>query len=222
MEEEKNGLEPIDGVSDKITEPQALEERKEEADGKEPQPEPACPEPEEPQPEPACPEPEEPQPEPVRPEPEKPQPEPVRPEPEEPQPEPVRPEPEKPQPELPRMESIEPQQSTAVGAQRPWQGNTEYMRSDIPQSKVAAGNRGMSIAALVMGILSLICCCCGYLGIACGALGIIFALLSRQDGPMDSKAKTGLVLSGIGLALGLISTVMFLILYALDLWNAAI
>ncbi len=186
MEEEKNGLEPIDGVSDKITEPQALEERKEEADGKEPQPEPACPEPEEPQPEP------------------------------------VRSEPEKPQPELPRMESIEPQQSTAVGAQRPWQGNTEYMRSDIPQSKVAAGNRGMSIAALVMGILSLICCCCGYLGIACGALGIIFALLSRQDGPMDSKAKTGLVLSGIGLALGLISTVMFLILYALDLWNAAI
>ena len=162
MEEEKNGLEPIDGVSDKITEPQALEERKEEADGKEPQP------------------------------------------------------------ELPRMESIEPQQSTAAGAQRPWQGNTEYMRSDIPQSKVAAGNRGMSIAALVMGILSLICCCCGYLGIACGALGIIFALLSRQDGPMDSKAKTGLVLSGIGLALGLISTVMFLILYALDLWNAAI
>ena len=73
-----------------------------------------------------------------------------------------------------------------------------------PQEAVSFGNNGMALASLVMGIMSLVCCCCSWLGTPCGALGIIFALLSRSDEPMSSQAKTGLILSIIGIALGVI------------------
>ena len=72
----------------------------------------------------------------------------------------------------------------------------------------------MATASLVMGILSLICCCCGYAGIVFGALGIVFALLSKKDGPMCSQAKTGLTLSIIGLVLAVVSIVLALVMNA--------
>ena len=97
------------------------------------------------------------------------------------------------QPETPRMESFQSPQSPAENAQGPWQGGYGDTRDTASPPK-KTGN-GMSIASLVMGILSLVCCCCGYVGIALGALGIIFALLSRQDEPMNTQAKVGLILS---------------------------
>lgn len=72
------------------------------------------------------------------------------------------------------------------------------------QEAVSFGNNGMALASLVMGIMSLVCCCCSWLGTPCGALGIIFALLSKGDEPMSSQAKTGLILSIVGIALGVI------------------
>lgn len=78
-----------------------------------------------------------------------------------------------------------------------------------PQEAVSFGNNGMALASLVMGIMSLVCCCCSWLGTPCGALGIIFALLSKGDEPMSSQAKTGLILSIIGIALGVILLILF-------------
>ncbi len=69
----------------------------------------------------------------------------------------------------------------------------------------------MAIASLVMGILSLLCCCCGYAGIGFGALGIIFALLSKKEEPMCSQAKTGLILSIIGLVMTVVVVIFFII-----------
>ncbi|MCD7907735.1 MAG: DUF975 family protein, partial [Clostridium sp.] len=69
------------------------------------------------------------------------------------------------------------------------------------QTEIKPAPNGMATASLVMGILSLVCCWCGYVGIAFGSLGIIFALLSKRDEPMSGQAKTGLTLSIIGLAL---------------------
>ena len=125
------------------------------------------------------------------------------------------PEPEQPpvtedkQPEAPRMESVEPVRPAAESSQGPWQGGYGDTRDTASPPK-RSGN-GMSIAALVMGILSLVCCCCGYASIAFGALGIIFALLSRGEEPMNTQAKVGLVLSCIGIALAVISIIVLLI-----------
>jgi hypothetical protein len=58
----------------------------------------------------------------------------------------------------------------------------------------------MATASMVMGILSLclICCCPAQLF---GALGIIFAILSRTGETLHPRAKAGLICSIIGIVL---------------------
>ena len=64
---------------------------------------------------------------------------------------------------------------------------------------------GFAVAALVMGILSLLLACCsGIGGIMAGALGIIFAILSRKGQPMEMQAKVGLGTSIAGLVFGIV------------------
>ena len=68
--------------------------------------------------------------------------------------------------------------------------------------------RGLSIASMVCGICSLVLCCTGLLSIPAGALGILFALLTRKKGQrMNSMCVAGIWLSCVGLALGIFITV---------------
>ena len=67
---------------------------------------------------------------------------------------------------------------------------------------------GLAIAALVLGILSLVftccCCCLYYLNILIAPLAILFACLSKHHTPthtMNTMAKVALVLAIIGLLL---------------------
>lgn len=59
----------------------------------------------------------------------------------------------------------------------------------------------MEAAALVLGIISIATCSCLYTGIICGALAVMFALLSR-GGQMrlSSRAKAALWLGIAGIA----------------------
>lgn len=68
--------------------------------------------------------------------------------------------------------------------------------------------RGFSIASMVCGICSLVLCCTGILSIPAGALGILFALLTRKRGQrMNNMCVAGIWLSCVGLALGIFITV---------------
>ena len=68
--------------------------------------------------------------------------------------------------------------------------------------------KGLSIASLVCGICSLVLCCTGLLSIPAGALGILFALLTRKRGQrMNNMCVAGIWLSCVGLALGIFITV---------------
>lgn len=73
---------------------------------------------------------------------------------------------------------------------------------------------GFASASLVLGILSLLLACCsGIGGIAAGALGIIFAILSRKEQPMERPAKIGLITSIVGFAAGcliILVTILFI------------
>lgn len=63
-------------------------------------------------------------------------------------------------------------------------------------------SEGMEVASVVLGIISLSTCSCLYTGIICGALAIMFALLSRGGQlRLTSRAKTGLWLGIIGLSI---------------------
>ena len=68
--------------------------------------------------------------------------------------------------------------------------------------------RALSIASMACGICSLVLCCTGLLSIPAGALGILFALLTRKKGQrMNSMCVAGIWLSCVGLALGIFITV---------------
>lgn len=66
-------------------------------------------------------------------------------------------------------------------------------------------SRVCGIISMILGISTLVACCLGYLSIPLGALGILFAILSRRKGqPMNHSSKTGMTLSIIGMLIGII------------------
>ncbi len=80
------------------------------------------------------------------------------------------------------------------------------MNQNVPQ--VDPKYKGLSIASMVCGICSLVLCCTGLLSIPAGALGILFAMLTRKRGQrMNSMCIAGIWLSCVGLALGVFITV---------------
>ena len=61
-------------------------------------------------------------------------------------------------------------------------------------------SQGMEVASLVLGIISISTCTCLYTGIICGALSVMFALLSRGGQlRLSSRANIGLWLGIAGI-----------------------
>ncbi len=74
-------------------------------------------------------------------------------------------------------------------------------------------SKGMSIAALILGIVSLVMLCIWYISIPCSILAIIFGILGRKKG--------GKGMGTAGLVLGIISVVLMIIFYLLVLAGVA-
>ena len=83
--------------------------------------------------------------------------------------------------------------------------------SNTPQQNAPQPKSSNSLAttSLVMGICALVFICCGG-GLILGALGIIFALLSRGSDTMNTQAKVGLGLSIGASALSLIILIIYI------------
>ncbi len=73
---------------------------------------------------------------------------------------------------------------------------------------------GYSIAALVLGICSVVLsCCCNYLAVVLGALAIGFALLYRNGNRMhNGKSMTGFILGIVGLAFAIFAIIALRVL----------
>lgn len=98
------------------------------------------------------------------------------------------------------------------GEYRPWvvsenNGGQGQRRPEITPPLPGEKNN-MALASLVLGILSLVTCCCSCLAVVLGALGIIFAFLSKEDRPMCSQAKAGLILSCVGVGLAIVTVIL--------------
>lgn len=79
--------------------------------------------------------------------------------------------------------------------------------------------RGLAIASLVLGILSLVLCCVPFLTIPCGVAGIVTGILgARSSG--QGMAAAGIVLSIVGLVLGIGYVILSLFMFrTVDLYE---
>lgn len=73
----------------------------------------------------------------------------------------------------------------------------------------------MATTSLVMGIMSIVLSCCCCIGGVFGGLAVLFACLSKTDGPFDGKAMAGLITGIIGILLGIVGIIgwIALVLY---------
>lgn len=63
--------------------------------------------------------------------------------------------------------------------------------------------KGWAVASMVMGIISVVCCCFGWSGIFLGAGAIIVAIVSRRNlGYFDGMTIAGLILGIFGFVFG--------------------
>ncbi len=76
-----------------------------------------------------------------------------------------------------------------------------YTQAASFQDEITPKN-GFAIASLVLGILSILCCCQPMIGGICSILALIFSIVSRkQNGRFNGLSIAGLVLAIIGLLL---------------------
>lgn len=90
----------------------------------------------------------------------------------------------------------------------------EFNKEDVKDSEEVyvpgkKATKAWSIAALVLSIISLLCCCFDWLALGLGVLAIIFSVVSRKSlGYFDGMAVAALVVGIIGSVFGLTSIVM--------------
>ena len=77
--------------------------------------------------------------------------------------------------------------------------------SDYGQRPESRRSNGLATASMVLGIFSLMSSTILYVAVPCGALAVLFALLSRGNGKMHGKCKAAIVM---GIAGGVSSIIM--------------
>ena len=88
--------------------------------------------------------------------------------------------------------------------------NSPYMK---PKQKPS------SVAALVFGILSTLCCCFAYAGAVFGVIAVILAVSSRREsGKFDTLSTVGLILGIFGAAISIL-TIISLYIVPEDVFN---
>lgn len=69
------------------------------------------------------------------------------------------------------------------------------------------GNAGFAIAGMVLGIISLVCCCSGYIALVLGIVGLILSIVSLvQKRPGKGMAIAGIICSAIAIVLIVVLT----------------
>ncbi|MCB0917963.1 MAG: DUF4190 domain-containing protein [Actinobacteria bacterium] len=82
----------------------------------------------------------------------------------------------------------------------------------LPPQPATGGTDGMSVGALVLGILSIVASCC-YVGVIFGVIAIVLGIMAKNrlaqaGNPKTGMAQAGLILGIIGIALMLVFIVL--------------
>ena len=83
-------------------------------------------------------------------------------------------------------------------------GTNPFWSQQTPQEPKS---NGYNIASLVLGILSIVCCCIPVFAPAFAVLAILFFVFAKKRGNANGMAIAGLICGIFGLILGLINTI---------------
>ncbi len=90
---------------------------------------------------------------------------------------------------------------SAGGSSRAYRRVYEEQTASVPFDKPKT--MAYSVVALVLSILSVVCCCSGFVSAVFGVVAIVFAIVSRVHlGYFDSMSIVGLILGIIGVVFG--------------------
>lgn len=73
---------------------------------------------------------------------------------------------------------------------------------------------GKAVAALVLGIVSLLGLCIPLAGIICGIIAIVLAVMAKKEGSTDGKQKAGMILGIIGIVVSIIMWIVNAVILA--------
>ncbi|MCD7868947.1 MAG: DUF4190 domain-containing protein [Clostridiales bacterium] len=88
--------------------------------------------------------------------------------------------------------------------QNRWNGYEGYGGYSNGENRGRRPGRGLAVAAVVLGILSLLTSVTVAGGILLGVIGIVLAILSRKQRPMRTSAKVGMGFSIAGIVLSVV------------------
>ncbi len=93
--------------------------------------------------------------------------------------------------------------------------NNPYVQPQVDNSK------GLQIASLVLGIISIVgCCCCGFFIIPCGIVGLILGIIgmkrAKECGVNSGMSLAGIITSAVGIVIGLIVAAFVGLAYIAD------
>ncbi len=92
-----------------------------------------------------------------------------------------------------------------------YQDNTSSVYSTpVQPAEAPKETNALAIVSLVLGILSIVCCCCGWVGILFGVGGILCAVFANKQGK-TGLAKAGLICSIVGAVLAAVIWILALI-----------
>lgn len=74
----------------------------------------------------------------------------------------------------------------------------------------------MALASLIMGIIGIVTSCCCFGGVIFGTLGIVFAVLSRNEGRFEGNSMAGFVTSIVAVVLTVLAGIFYFGICLLD------
>ena len=117
--------------------------------------------------------------------------------------------------ETPVVEEVQDVQETVEQAEQV----TYSYAADVEEAVAEGGSKGLSIAGLIIGIASLLCCAIPCLNCVLGLVGLILSIIAKKK-KSGGPATGGLITSIIGLVGAFIVIIVWLVIIILNIVKA--
>ena len=101
--------------------------------------------------------------------------------------------------EVEKVEETKQEENEEVKTEAP----KEEPKVEVIKEEAEKDKKGFSIAALVLGIISIVLCCVWYISIPCGILAIIFGIVGIKSSK-KGMSIAGLITGAVGLVISII------------------